>query len=223
MVKKICAVALCSFMLTASSALPVMASDTKNVEIAPVEIQVDYTSEKSNIDGTSTYDVINADEVAAFYGIDNPKEVKVTTFNKESKPIPAPRSIYINNVKAPKAACGAKEITRNSAVNNSNKTITKTITLTGGVSNTYSTSVEGGLNVEVASISAAVGFDVTDSWEMSDSTEVVLQPRETVSVTAYPLYDVYRFDVINDPIFGGPEKIGYGDAFECKGFCTVIN
>lgn len=58
---------------------------------------------------------------------------------------------------------------------------------------------------------------------MSDSTEVTLLPGESIEVYAYPLYDVYRFDIINNPLFGDEEKVGFGDAFECKGFCTVTS
>ena len=93
--------------------------------------------------------------------------------------------------------------------------------MTGTVSNTYSLSVESGIDVEVASISAAVGFDVTAEWSMSDSTEVDLEPGETVNVKAIPLYDIYSYDVYYSSFWTGNKKIGTGTAVETVGFCTV--
>lgn len=224
MLKKFCVVVMCSLLFVSN----LSTASAAGTSIMPVDIQVDYGSVISSTDETITYGTLNPDEIAAYYGIDDPKEVSVTIFTGEREKAPVLAAdtysvgLYIDNVKGPNGACGAKEITRNGATNSSNKTVTKTITLTGTVSNTYSTSVDAGIDVEVASISSGVGFDVTDSWSMSDATQVDLEPYESVMVYAYPLYDVYSFDVINDPLFGGPEEVGYGYAYECMGFCTVV-
>ena len=57
---------------------------------------------------------------------------------------------------------------------------------------------------------------------MSDSTEVELAPGESVTVEAHTLYDIYSFDIIDDPLFGEQEIIGSGDAYHAVGFCTVV-
>lgn len=139
---------MCTTLLITGSA-PISGA----AEVERVKIEIDYNSAVSNANRITTYDVNNAVKVASHYGIENPEEVraiKVTVFERESQSIPAPRSIYINNIQGPSDYCGAKQITKNSAVNQSNKTVTKNITLTGSVANTYSQSVEAGLAVDVA-------------------------------------------------------------------------
>ena len=190
-----------------------------------IEVEIDYNSAVENVDGTVTYDILNAADLAMAWGIDESdiKEVKYVAFNRIDESHPAPRaSISIENIEGPFEACGVDLIARNSATNYTNKTITKNITLTGTVSNSYSLSNEIGIDVEVAQISSAVGFSVTDSRSMSDSTEVVLEPGETITVDAMPLYDVYTFDVYQNSFWTGKTKVCTGAAYETVGFCTVI-
>lgn len=191
---------------------------------ATLEVELNYDSAVKNIDGTVTYDILNLNELAAAWGmnINEIKSAKYVEFDRVEESITAPRaSISIENIWGPGGSCGIKKIAENSAVNNSNKTITKNITLTGTVSNTYSLSVESGIDVEVASISSAVGFDVTAEWSMSDSTEVELAPGESVTVTAMPLYDVYTYSVYKNSFWTGKQKVGTGEARETIGFCVI--
>ena len=135
----------------------------------------------------------------------------------------------MDNITGPYLACGTDTIVKVSAANNLDKTITKIITLTGTISNTYSQKLDEGVKIDVVKISAAVGFDVTKSWSISDSTgveleptEVDLEPGEIVTVTAMPLYDVYSYDVMKTRLFQDPIKVGYGTAYETVGFCTIV-
>ena len=64
---------------------------------------------------------------------------------------------------------------------------------------------------------------MTYSWTMSDSTQVELAPGESVTVTAFPLYDIYEFDVYRSSFWTGTTKVGSGLAYETTGFCTVVS
>ena len=189
-----------------------------------IDVELDYDSAEVNADGTVTHDIVNLEDLSSVWGIDasSIKSAKYVAISQSKDTYPSPQAaITIENISGPNAACGVKEICRNSATNHFTKPITKDITLTGTVSNTYSLSVESGIDVEVASISAAVGFDVTAEWSMSDSTTVDLEPGETVNVAAMPLYDVYSYDVYQSSFWTGNKKIGTGNAMETVGFCTV--
>ena len=137
-----------------------------------IDVELDYDSAEVNADGTVTYDIANLEDLSSVWGIDasSIKSAKYVAISQSKDTYPSPQAaITIENISGPNAACGVKEICRNSATNHFTKPITKDITLTGTVSNTYSLSVESGIDVEVASISAAVGFDVTAEWSMSFS------------------------------------------------------
>lgn len=220
--------AFLSLIMLLSLPIPTYAAENNNADqqYASIDVELDYDSAVDNADGTTTYDVLNVDELAILWGLDieEVKEIKYVSFAETEETFPMPRaSIVIDNVSGPSEACGVKKICENSATNNSNKTVTKDITLTGSVSNTYSLSVESGIEVEVVTISSAVGFDVTYSWTMSDSTQVDLAPGESVTVTAFPLYDIYEFDVYKSSFWTGTTKVGTGTAYETTGFCTVIS
>lgn len=217
---------LLSVMMVFSKTVTSFAYESPNEEplFIMIDVELDYDSAEVNADGTVTYDIVNLEELSSAWGIDasSIKSAKYVAINQSKESYPAPQAaITIENISGPNAACGTKEICRNSATNHYSKPITKDITLTGRVSNTYSLSVESGIDVEVASISAAVGFDVTAEWSMSDSTTVDLEPGETVNVKALPLYDIYSYDVYQSSFWTGNKKIGTGKAMETVGFCTV--
>lgn len=223
--KKLLSVLL-SIIMVFSMTITSFASEVPNEvpQFTMIEVELDYDNAVENADGTVTYDILNLEELASAWGI-NASDIKVAKYvaiNRSEESYPSPRaSITIENVAGPREACGVNEVARNSAVNYLDKPITKTITLTGTVSNTYSLSVESGIDVEVASISSSVGFDVTASWSMSDSTEVDLEPGESVTVVAMPLYDIYTYDVYRYSFWTGDTKVGTGEAIETVGFCTI--
>lgn len=198
--------------------------------IEMIDIEIDYSSQKILKDGSIEYDVKNKEQVADFLEIDIDKirNIKITKPNyiiKESNlnnsDITPFTNIYIANITGPRQACGSKRICENSAVNHAKDPVVKTITLSGTVSNSHSLSVDAGIDVEIASISAAVGFNVERSWTMTDSTQVELEPGQRVTVVAFPYWDVYSFDVMQSSIFRD-KKVGYGNAMETFGFCTVV-
>lgn len=184
------------------------------------EIKIDYNTKQINPNGTTTYEVKNAKEIAESKNIEYNQDVKVnvTLFN-DSKDYQEIQNIQpklfekIYNIKGPYNNCGAKAITQNDAYNSSNKTVNKSIALTGGVENSFSANV--GIKADI--VSASLGFDVTKSWTMTDTTTVNLEPYERVTVVAYPLRQTYTYDIKR---FNS--KIGTGEANKITGFCTVV-
>ena len=201
---------------------------------SPFKVEIDYSSAHKNANGTTTYDIVNKAEFAKAHDLDveDIKDVKVVLFNNdrvqrmEGASSVSPQSslaqFFIDNLDGPSSACGTKKISQVSSVNNSSYTVQKDITLTGTVSNTYSLSVSGTVGITAAQISAGVGFDVTASWSMSDSTVVTLAPGQRVTVTAYPLIDIWEYDVMVSEILTGTKKVGTGTARETIGFCTTV-
>ena len=193
-------------------------------QLIMVAMELDYENAVANEDGSITYDIVNLDELSSAWGINisDIKSAKYVAFNQDKEAYPSPQAtITIKNVFYRDEACGTRVICRNQATKRLEKPVTKDITLTGTVSNSYSLDVESGVDVDVTTISAAVGFDVTESWSMSDNTHVDLEPGETITVEAFPLYEVYSFDVYQSSIWTGNEKVGSGDALQTVGFCTI--
>ncbi|MCF6466097.1 hypothetical protein, partial [Clostridium sp. Cult2] len=173
-------------------------NDNESIEM--IDIEIDYSSQKILKDGSVEYDIKNKEQVADFLEIDIDKirNIKITKPNyiiKESNlnnsDITPFANIYIANITGPRQACGSNRICENSAVNHAKEPLTKTMTLSGTVSNSHSLSVDAGIDAEIASISAAVGFNVERSWTMTDSTQVELEPGQRVTVVAFPYWDVY--------------------------------
>lgn len=191
-----------------------------------VDMELDQAGARENADGTVTYTILNVEELATAWGLDadKVKEMTYTSTVQAGEEFPTPRAtILVDNVTGPRSACGIQKICECAATNASGHTVTQTITLEGSVSNTYTTSVESGVSVEVATISAAVGFDVTASWTMTVSAELELEPGESATVMAFPLYDLYQFDVYKKSFWGTVTEVGSGIAYHTVGFCTVVS
>lgn len=149
--------ALLSIMMIFSMATTSFASELPNEEpqFIVIDMELDYDTAVVNADGTVTYDILNFEELSAAWGIDasSIKSAKYVAINQSKDSYPSPQAaITIENISGPNAACGVKEICRNSATNRYTKPITKDITLTGTVSNTYSLSVESEIEATSTSI-----------------------------------------------------------------------
>jgi len=101
------------------------------------------------------------------------------------------------------------------------KTVTKTVTITGTGSNTFSTNLGASFSIDANTISAGVGFNVTSSISLSDSSTAKLKYLQTLTVIGYPAYEVYEYDIMLRKFGGSTEKIGTGLAYRCTGFCTI--
>lgn len=204
------------FLLSLSLIMVLMFSTIANANTDFVP-EIDYSSEEIMEDGAKTYDILNKDEALNFFGIDEAKEIKVTLLPKEELgEIPTQRfwGYQIINVRGPFQACGRNEFTRNSTTNNSPYTIRKAMTVSGSASNSYSVNV--GIDADI--ISAELGFDVTRTVSLSDSTDVELRPGQSVTVYGYPLLNTYNFDARSN----WDHSISRGSASEVVGVCTVV-
>ena len=152
--------------------------------------------------------------------------ITVILFNRheDNKPLNTPvffDSIYVDNVGGPRQACGGTKIAENSSTNFAKKTVTKTITIIRTGSNTFLTNFGASFGIDANTISAWVGFDVTSSISLSDSTTAKLKYLQTLTVIEYPAYEVYEYDIMPKKFLGGTEKIGTGLAYRCTEFCTI--
>ena len=200
-----------------------------NGGIIPADIVIDYGSAMYGENGEIYYDILNVSELADAYDIDYDKirstkyvvlPLEDCTYGTSVAGIFEQTNIvnvqYVGNV------CLNSIVTQQSASNLLNTPVTKTITISATMSNTYRVSAESGVSVEVAAVSNAVGFDVTYSLTVSDSTEVTLQPGESVTIIATPYCDMYSFDIEQWKLFSGTKTVGYGYAYRVIGFCTTV-
>lgn len=77
-----------------------------------------------------------------------------------------------------------------------------------GVSATWSASV--GVPAQV--VSAGVGFDVTSSYHVTSGFTVYVPSGKTYQLMAYPMYNVYMYQVYYNPTIGGEYWVGSGYA-----------
>ena len=198
-----------------------VSESTENMrDIEPV---LDYDSARENPDGTVTYDLLNADEVADFFGEENAVSVKYTVIDQPPYTGPAPKAYEITNITYIGAMVGKPECARTSSYNATGSTISKTLTVTGIASNTNSVTMYAGGTIADATVSAALGFDVTYSMQVSDTTTVELPPYKTVTVVGYPRHHVYRYDIANNKGIFGYEEAGNGIAKQVYGMFTVAS
>lgn len=237
-IKKFYAIILAFLVLFnfASSSSIALAADkaTKNFTPSLNVNEVEYLK-----DGSIRYPVSNLDDLADYLGIDkySIKSAEVTYFTNENntfsntyKPKAMPLGVtigwYIDDVIGPLEAYGAISFATQTAFNRSSRVIDKTITISGSASNTSSYSVNRGIEIGgdvKATISSSVGFDVTSTVTLSDETTIKdMAPNSSVTVTAYPIYDSYNFDIMTDVLFGTDERIGFGNASEVVGMYTVV-
>lgn len=227
-----------SLMLVLTVVVPIFAVHTDGGEnsapyeqegIQDVEVVIDYSSAEYGENGVVYYDILNVDELAAAYDI-APEKVRamkyvalpVQEYTYGVSPAGLFKKIEIVNVQYVGNVCLNRLVAQQSAQNATDREITKTITLSQTVQNTYSQSIEAGIEVEVASISSSVGFDVTYSSTISDTTEVVMQPGEMVTVMAFPYCEMYSYDVNEWRFLQGTRHVGSGYAYRVIGFCTTV-
>lgn len=207
------------------STISVAEASTKDVDIV-----VDYSEKEINPDGSITYGIVNENEVAAFFGIEDAKAVKYTTFVNETSNMIQERNLtraigYYTYEKTggPWQGYGPYPFAQAGASNTSNKTVTKTLEITGTVGNEYNTSMNVGFSIDPVELSGGVGFDVTSSWSISDTTNVELAPGESVIVYAYETFTTYNYDIyFTNAITGSNSIAGKAGVAQCTGFVTII-
>jgi len=84
-----------------------------------------------------------------------------------------------------------------------------------GVSAQWSAS--GGVSAGV--VSGGVGFNVTATYTVTATGTVQVPAGKTYKLTAYPMYDVYVYDVYYNPAVGGEYYVGSGYAMKPISVC----
>ena len=196
-----------------------------------VQVEIDYASAQYNEEGTTCYDILNVEELASAWGM-VPEKVREMKFvalpvqeeNVElygASPMGLFSRIEIQNVRALGQVCLNKIIAEQITQNMTSKTITKEIEISASTSHSYTTSVQSGINVEVSSISSAVGFDVVETLTITDRTVVELGPGESVEIVAVPLCSAYQFDIYQWKLLAGTNHVGNGYAYQVIGLCIT--
>ncbi|WP_369802241.1 DUF6426 family protein, partial [Geobacillus sp. B4113_201601] len=117
---------------------------------------------------------------------------------------------YLKNITTSEA-CGI-EIIRQSTFKGPS---TATMSVKQGVSATWSSNT----NISAETVSATLGFNVTKSYEVTDTYQIRVPAGKTYTIIARPYYKVYNFDVWYDPLIGWDSKVGYGYAAKPVGVC----
>lgn len=190
---------------------------------ADVEPVLDYTSAQRHSDGTITYDVLNSEEVAEFFGEDHVISVKYTVIPQPEYEGPIPKAYELVNITYVGSMVGNLSCAYASALNLTGQTVNKTLTLSGTASNSNSVTMYAGGTISDATVSASLGFDVTYSMQISDTTTVALPAGKTVTANGYPRYHAYRYDIANNKGIFGYEEAGNGLAKQVYGMFTVTS
>lgn len=182
-------------------------------------VEFDYNDVTYNDDGTITYGVLNADEIAETFGIEDAKDVKYTLPKiKEEVSVKQSRRFYgytfIQTFR--RNAYSNYPFAVQTAHNDSDLVVEKEITLSGTVANEYGKSLENGFTIDAAEVSYNVGFNVTDSWTVSDVTKVTLQPKQSIQILAYE-----NFADIGYNLYLGSYYVGICEVLEYLGFVTI--
>ena len=117
---------------------------------------------------------------------------------------------YITNVSGPYEACGIQYVAK--VVGGPGPT-TIHMSQSTTISNSFSANVDIGAEV----VSAGVGFDVTSGYTTTLQCDLSIPQGKYGAIEAYPLYNVYSYDVMYSPFIGSPYKIGEGNASKAVG------
>lgn len=153
----------------------------------------------------------NSDEVIDIHNsiLNNSNNNKYKKFEDVFEPLEITK--YIKNVRETGNACGSKVI-RNSfyAPPGGEMTISQ------GVQASYTSSVE----ISTSIISKAVGFQVTESYNVSDKQHIVVPEGKRGELKAFPYYETKTFEIWELGVVYN-KKIGDGTALFPFGVCFV--
>lgn len=92
-----------------------------------------------------------------------------------------------------------------------------TIQLSLRVNTTVSNSYSANVGISAEGISAGIGQNVTESYQVQQIGTATVPYGHTVKIMAWAVMDRYTFDVWYNPILGGDYKAGSGEAFIYSG------
>lgn len=93
-----------------------------------------------------------------------------------------------------------------------------TLSVNQGVQATYSDNA--GVNAGI--ISAGIGENVTSSYTVTGSSQVLVPSGEEYKLSAYPVYTYYTYQVWYNPVIGGAYQIGSGYASIPREYGTIF-
>ncbi|MCP3776569.1 restriction endonuclease, partial [Paenibacillus sp. MZ04-78.2] len=116
-------------------------------------------------------------------------------------------------VEGPRRVCGIHVLRRDNLVYPGGKmSFTKSV----------ATSITGTVTVDAQIVSAAVGFNVTQTYTVTDEQTVTISPNYSrAEVSAYANYDIWQYDIYKKRIFWD-SKEGYGSVSKPVGVCFNI-
>ncbi|WP_340673342.1 hypothetical protein [Brevibacillus agri] len=110
-------------------------------------------------------------------------------------------------------ACGTKKIRSSSYGPPGGKMI---------ISETVNASYSANVSVSAEAVSAGVGFNVTKGYTVSDEQTISVPAGKTGTITAYPWYQTYEFDVMERRPWPFEDAVvGSGTAYLPIGVCFV--
>ncbi|GAC41705.1 hypothetical protein [Paenibacillus popilliae] len=122
--------------------------------------------------------------------------------------------LYLKNVEGPREGCGQVMI-RNSYYE-----------YPGGSMSVFSENVQasygGSASVPAEIISAAVNFNVSESFSVSDTQDVQIPYGKKANIKAYPMVNIWKFDVYEKDIFSDSYQQGTGWAEKLSGVCFSV-
>lgn len=105
--------------------------------------------------------------------------------------------LYLKNVEGPREGCG-QEMIRNSYYEHPGGSMS--------VSENVQASYGGSTSISTEIISAAVNFNVTESFSVSDTQSVQIPYGKKANIKAYPILNIWQFDVYERGIFSDSYK-----------------
>jgi len=117
---------------------------------------------------------------------------------------------YITNVSGPYEAWGTQYVAK--AAGGPGPT-TIHMSQSTSISNSFSANVSVSADV----VTAGVGFSVTASYTTTLQCDLSIPAGIYGAIEAYPIYNVYNYDVMYNPFIGSPYKAGEGNASKAVG------
>lgn len=217
------------------SAFPLSANASESTHLSPpatipcvkAEGKVSYETDANGVTKEIT-EISNTQEYAKAYNLDlpspNAKIVHVRTLSTNEKTnlnslnadeisTQGVGDYYLKNVQGPRRGCGIHPLRRSNLVYPGGK-----MTFTESVA----ASVTGTVTVDAQIVSAAVGFNVTQTFSVTDEQTVTIPSNYSrAEVTAYANLDIWQYDIYKKGLFWDSYE-GYGSASKPVGVCFNI-
>ncbi|GLI09646.1 hypothetical protein YDYSG_56780 [Paenibacillus tyrfis] len=211
----------------ATESTQIVAANSATVPCIKAEGKVSYETDANGITKEIT-EISNTQEYAKAYNLDlpspNAKIVHVRTVSDSEKTnlnsanadkisTQGIGDYYLKNVQGPRRGCGIHPLRRDNLVYPGGK-----MSFTESVA----TSITGTVTVSAEIVSAAVGFNVTQTFTVTDEQNVTIPPAYSrAEVTAYANLDIWQYDIYKKGWFSDSYE-GYGAVSKPVGVCFNI-